>query len=183
MSKEQETKQAMQATLQHLQEELKHLRTSRANPAMIDCVLIEVYGSSMRLKDIASITTPEARQLLITPFDRSNASAIAKGIEQANLNLLPLVDGHAVRINIPPMDQNTRKEIVKKCRQKGEEAKVSIRDARRKSNEIVRKEKADGLIPEDMQKKREKMIQEYTDQFCKQVDELCALKEKEILEI
>ncbi|MEL7431986.1 MAG: ribosome recycling factor [Chlamydiota bacterium] len=183
MSIEKETKHAMENALRHLKEELKNLRTARANPGMVDSVPVSVYGATMRLKDIANITTPEARQLLITPFDQSNVTAISKGIEQANLGLLPAVDGNAIRIQVPPMDTSTRKEIVKQCKRKGEEGKIAVREIRRKQNELVRKKKSEGELTEDVQKKSEKKIQELTDQFCSDIDQACAAKEKEILEI
>lgn len=183
MDLEQDVKNGMQGTLEHLKEELKGLRTSRANPAILDNVQIEVYETQMRLRDLANITVPEARQLLITPFDLANVGAIAKSIESANLNLQPNVDGNVIRINIPPMDETIRKEIVKQCKKKGEEAKISIREVRRKNNEIVRKLKADGEMPEDQMKKNEKMIQDMTDKFCKDIDQICTEKEKEILSI
>jgi ribosome recycling factor len=123
------------------------------------------------------------RQLLINPFDLSTASAISKAIEKANLNLQPMLEGNVIRINIPPMDESTRKEMVKIGKKKAEEAKVSIRDVRKKNNELVRKQKADGDITEDVMKKQEKMIQDYTDQFCKEVDDLMNVKEKEIMTV
>lgn len=183
MSIEQQVKTGMQHVMDHLKIELKNLRTSRANPGMLDGVQVEVYGTQMRLKELANVTAPEPRQLLITPFDPSTTHAIAKGIENANLNIRPVVDGHVVRINIPPMDENARKEIVKVCKKKGEEAKVAIREVRRKNNELVRKQKTDGLIPEDTMKKLEKTIQDLTDKFCKDIDTCCAEKEKEIIAI
>jgi ribosome recycling factor len=183
MSIENQVKQGMQHVLDHLKGELKSLRTSRANAGMLDSVHAEVYGSRMRLKELANITVPESRQLLVTPFDPSTVNAIAKGIESANLNLQPIVDGHIIRINIPPMDESVRKEIVKVCKKKAEEAKVAIREVRRKSNELIRKQKADGIIPEDTMKKLEKTVQDLTDKFCKDADTLCAEKEKEVLAI
>lgn len=183
MSIENQIKQSMQQALEHLKQELKSLRTSRANPSMLDGVHVEVYGTKMRLKDMANISVPEARQLLVTPFDPSTIHMVAKGIEAANLNLHPKVDGNLIRINIPPMDEAVRKDIVKLCKKKAEEAKVSIREVRRKGNEQIRKQKADGLISEDMMKKQEKIVQDLTDKFCKDIDTFCADKEKEILAI
>jgi len=183
MSVEKEVKLAMQQALDHFKQELKNLRTSRANPSMLDSVHVEAYGSHMRLKELANVTAPESRQLLVTPFDPSTVHLVAKGIEGANLNLQPKVDGHVIRINIPSMDESVRKEIVKLCKKKAEECKVQIREVRRKFNELVRKQKADGTIPEDMMKKLEKTIQDATDKFCKDIDAFCAEKEKEILAI
>lgn len=175
-----DTQKKMQAAVEHLKEELRGLRTGRANPGMVDKVTLEVYGAQMRLLDVASVSVPEARQLLITPYDAKNVHAIAKGIEVANLGFQPMVDGHVVRIKIPEMDASVRNEMVKTARRKCEEAKVSIRNARRDGNETLKKQKSSGEIPEDVMKKGEKTIQDYTDKFCKLADEATSQKEKEI---
>ncbi len=175
-----QTKAKMLAAIEHFKTDLKNIRTGRANPGMVEHVMVEVYGSPMRLKDIASISAPEARQLLITPFDPQNANTIGKAIEKANLGLMPIVDGHAIRIKIPPMTEEIRKKMAKICHEEKEKTKVSIRNIRRDSNELTRKQKADGDIAEDMMKKLEKGIQELTDKFCKEADELAEKKEKEI---
>ena len=183
MSITDQTKAKMQAAIEHFKQELKNLRTGRANPAILDNVFVEVYGTLVRLKELASVAAPEPRQLLVTPFDRSTAGAVSKGIEKANLNLQPMLDGTVIRINIPPMDESTRKEMVKIGKRKAEEAKVTIREIRRKNNETVRKQKADSEITEDVMKKQEKMIQDFTDQFCKEIDDLMSVKEKEIMTV
>lgn len=175
-----QTQTKMKAVIEHLKTELKSLRTGRANPAMIEGVMVEVYGSPMRLKDIAAITTPESRQLLITPFDRSNGPTIAKSIEKANLGLQPVLEGQSIRISIPPMDQNTRKEMIKSAHHKQEEAKVGVRHVRREINDHMRKKKSDGDLAEDVLKSLEKKVQDLTDKFCKEADDLTAAKEKEI---
>ncbi len=180
---EDEVKTKMQATLEHFKQELKNLRTNRANPGVVEGVSIEVYGSHMRVKELANITTPEARQILITPFDPQTAAAIAKGIEKANLNLQPVLEGHAIRINVPPMDQSMRQTIVKQGKEKAENAKIAIRDIRRKSNDSIKQKKSSGDLTEDMVKKLEKVIQELTDKFCKQIDDLFSAKEKEIMAV
>lgn len=175
-----QTKAKMSAAIEHLKEELKAIRTGRANTAMFDSVMVDVYGSQMRIKDVASITSPEPRQLMITPFDPQARGAIGKAIEKANLGVMPIVDGNVVRIRIPPMDDSMRKEMIKLCHRRCEEAKVGIRNIRRDANELARKQKSDGLIAEDMLKKLEKNIQELTDKFCKEADDLSDKKEKEI---
>ena len=175
-----ETKVKMLAAIDHLKQELKNLRTGRANPSILDNVQVDVYGSQMRLKELANVTAPEPRQLLITPFDPQTVGPISKGIERANLNLQPIQDGNIVRIQVPPMDENTRKDIVKQGKKKTEETKVAIREIRRKQNELARKAKADGDIAEDQLKKFEKQIQTHTDQYCKESDEIMSVKEKEI---
>jgi ribosome recycling factor len=183
MSTADQAKAKMQAALEHFKQELKNLRTNRAHPGMVDGVEVEVYGTQMKLKELATVTAPEARQILITPFDPQTAGPIAKGIERANLNLQPILDGHVVRINVPPMDESMRKEICKQGKKKAEEAKVVVREIRRKNNDQVRKEKADGALTEDMVKKLEKTIQEHTDHFCREIDDLFAAKEKEIMTV
>src|SRR5579872_3778925 len=180
---EAQVKSAMQAALDHLKQELKALRTGRANSAILDKVHVEIYGSHMPLKGVANINVPEARQIIVTPFDHSNINAISKAIEAANLGVNPIVDGKLIRINIPPMDEAIRKQIAKQCKELGEKSKIALRDIRRRFNELVRKQKADGVIPEDMMKRLEKAIQDYTDRFCKDVDSTCAEKEKEIMTI
>ncbi len=183
MSVTDETKSKMQATLDHYKIELKNLRTNRANPGMVEGVMVEVYGAHMRVKELANITTPEARQILITPFDPQTASPIAKGIEKANLNLQPVQDGSIIRITVSPMDESTRREIVKQGKKKAEDAKITIREIRRKNNDLIKKQKSEGVLAEDIMKKTEKAIQELTDQFCKQVDDLFTAKEKEIMAV
>ena len=180
---EAQSKAAMQVAIDHFKQELKALRTGRANSAMLDKVHVELYGSSVRLKEAASITVPEARQILVTPFDPAAVHAIAKGIEAANLGLHPMVDGKVIRVNVPPMDEASRKNMVKQCKELGEKAKISLRDVRRKFNDLVRKQKTDSVLTEDQVKRLEKQIQEYTDRFCKDVDLVAAEKEKEIMTV
>lgn len=177
-----EAKKKMLAAIEHFKNDLKNIRTGRANPGMVEHINVEIYGSMMRLKDLASITVPESRQLLITPFDRQNVSIIGKGIEKANIGFMPIVDVTSVRINIPPMTEELRKKMAKICHEERERAKVSIRNIRRDANEDIRKQKADGNMAEDMMKKLEKNIQELTDKFCKEIDEISKKKEEEILQ-
>ena len=178
-----QVKKKMNGVIEHLKLDLKGLRTGRANPAILDTVMVEVYGTHVKLRDIASVSVPEARQLLVTPFDTSNLHAIAKGVEAANLNVQPIVDGNVVRIKIPEMDVSVRQEMCKQAKKKCEEAKVGIRNVRREGNELAKKQKNDGLIPEDMMKKIEKNVQDLTDKSCKLADDLTAEKEKEIMQI
>ncbi len=178
-----QVKAAMQAVLDHLKTDLKGLRTGRANVSILDKVHVDVYGSQTPLKALANINVPEPRLIVVTPFDPSQISAIAKGIEVANLGVHPIADGKVVRVPIPPPDEALRKQIAKQCRELGEKSKVALREVRRKFNELVRKQKAEGILPEDQMKKSEKHIQDATDRFCKDVDTVCAEKEKEILTI
>ena len=182
-SVENQIKAAMQAALEHLKAELKTLRTGRANASMLDRVQVEVYGSTAPIKSLSNITVPEPRLIVVTPFDPSNSNAIAKAIEVANLGIHPITDGRVIRIPIPPPDESLRKQIAKQCREFGEKSKVAMREVRRKYNELVRKQKADGIIPEDQMKKYEKHIQDLTDKYCKDIDTACTEKEKEIMTI
>ena len=178
-----ETKSKMQAALEHLKNDLKSIRTGRANVGMLDGITVEIYGSPMRLKEIAQVTAPEPRMLLISPFDPKNASTIAKAIEKANIGIQPIADGNAVRLRIPPMDESMRKEMVKVCHKRREDAKIGIRNLRRTANEDAKRQKEAGHMPEDQFKKLEKTIQDLTDKSCKDADDLAAQKEKEIMTV
>ncbi|MCH9631179.1 MAG: Ribosome-recycling factor [Chlamydiia bacterium] len=183
MSVMKETESKMKDALEHFKVELRNLRSGRANPAVLDSVVVEVYGSEMRIKDVAQVSVAEARQLLVTPYDAQTAGPIAKGIEKANLNLQPMVDGGVVRVPVPPLTEEIRKDTVKLGKKKAEDAKIQVRDIRRKSNDLVKKQKSDNEIAEDVQKKLEKQIQDLTDRYCKEVDSLFSEKEKDIMEV
>lgn len=177
-------KQKMQAALEHLKTDLKSLRTNRANAAMLDSVVVEMFGSQMPLKSLANVTAPESRQIVITPFDPKTTSTLAQALEKSHQVPFSLIaEGHMIRINVPPMDEAMRREIVKSCKKKGEDSKITIRDARHKAKDLLKKGKADGEIPEDRVKKHEKDLQDLTDRFCKEIDDLVAIKEKEILTV
>lgn len=178
-----QVKNAMQAAIEHLRSELKTLRTGRANAGMLDKVQVEMHGHRMPLKAMASITVPEPRQILVTPFDPSGIHTVAKAIEAANLGINPIIEGKLIRIHVPPMDEAARKQMAKQCKDHGEKTKIALRDVRRKFNDLVRKQKSVGEIAEDQMKKFEKQIQELTDKFCKNADQTCAEKEKEIMTI
>lgn len=175
-----DVKKKMTAVIAHLQEELKGIRTGRANPGMVEGVTVDAYGSQMRIKELASLNVPEPRQLVITPFDANLKGAIAKAIEKANLGFQPIVDGNIVRIKVPPMDEGQRKEMIKLCHRRAEEAKVSIRSVRREANDGVKAQKTQSVITEDEMKRMEKQIQDLTDKFCKEADDLAGKKEKEV---
>ena len=183
MSIENEVKSAMDAAIDHVRKELKTLRTGRANPSILDSVSVEVYGTNMRIKEMANVTTPESRQILITPYDRNNVTSIATAITKANLNITPLAEGNFIRINIPPMDEAIRKDIAKQCKKKAEDGKIAIREIRRKYNDLAKKQKSSSEITEDEMKRLEKIVQDSTDKFCKIIDDISKEKEKEIMEI
>lgn len=178
---ENSTKDDMESALEHFRKELRNLRSGRANPGFLDGVKVEAYGTEMRIKEVGNVTVAEARQLLVTPFDPQMAAAISKGIERANLGVQSYVDGAVVRVPIPPLTEDLRKDIVKQAKQKAEEAKIGIRDVRKRGNDTIKKLKSSGEVAEDEQKKLEKSIQTLTDKYCKEVDDLCKEKEKDIL--
>ncbi len=177
-----DTKKKMQLAIDHLKGEYKSLRTNRVNPNMLDEVKVEVYGSDVSIKSLGTVTVQD-RQLIVSPFDPSTAPMIAKAIQASQLNLNATAEGGNVRVPVPPLNEELRKEIVKMAKQKTENAKVAIREIRRKSNEIVKKQKTDGQIAEDEVKKLEKKIQDLTDEYCKILDGLFVEKEKEILRV
>lgn len=174
------TKEKMNSALDHLRDELKSVRTGRANPSAFELVNVEAYGSHMRLKEVAQISAPDARMILITPYDPQMASSIQKSIEKANLNVKPTLDGTNIRISIQPMDGNTREAMKKMCHEYAEKAKIQIRQIRQEANQVLKKQKADKTIAEDIANSEEKKVQELTDEACKKCEELCHLKEKEL---
>ena len=175
-----QTKASMHAALEHLKQELKGIRAGRANPALVESVTFEAYGSQVKLKDVATISVPEPRQLLITPFDTQNVQPCAKAIEKTNLGITPRVEGKSIRITMPELNQARRKELTEQCHKKREECKIVIRNIRREQNEVIKKQKSAGTLPEDDFKRLEKEIQNLTDKSCKDADDISAVKEKEI---
>lgn len=179
----QETKTRMQAAIKHLETELHAIRAGKANPGVVESVHVEVYGATMRIKDVAAITSPEMRQLVVTPFDAHNVQPCAKAIEKANLGVTTAVEGKIIRIIFPELDAKRRTELIGQAHKKREETKIAIRNVRRDINEILKKQKADGILPEDEFKRQEKHVQELTDKFCKEADDFTATKEKEIAKV
>ena len=176
------TKSSMGGSIEHLKQELRSLRAGRANSTVVEGITAEAYGSQMRIKELATITSPESRQLVITPFDATNAAGIAKAIEKANLGVRVAVEGKLIRIFFPELDEGRRKDLVGQVHKKREECKVVIRNVRRDANEKLKEMKSAGL-PEDDEKRIEKHIQDMTNQYCKEVDDVAAAKEKEIMTI
>lgn len=170
----------MNKTVETLRHELSTIRTGRANPAMLDIVKVDYYGFPTPLNQIATITVPEPRQILIKPFERSQINPIEKAIRNAPLGLNPQNDGENVRINIPALTEERRKEMTKVVNKLTEEARVAIRNIRRDANDGLKKDKN---MPEDLKKRNENDIQKLTDEIIKKVDEMAKLKDKEIMTI
>lgn len=177
-----DTKLKMKQAVEHLKEDFKTLRTGRVNPNMLDDIKVDAYGSMVPLKSLANISVQE-RQLLISLFDPTSAPNVIKAIRQSPMNLNPVQEHAHIRVPVPPLNEELRKEIVKQAKQKTENAKVTIREHRRKGNETLKKQKGDGKVTEDELKRSEKKIQELTDESCTAVDKLFETKEKEILTV
>lgn len=173
----------MQKAIEAVDHEFNTLRTGRASTALLDGLQANMYGSQMPLKQLASISTPDARSLYIQPFDKNALQPIEKAILQANIGLTPNNDGKAIRLNIPPLTEERRKELVKIAKKMAEEGRVSIRNIRRHANEEIKKTEKSHEITEDDRTKATQKVQEMTDKFIKEVDSLLARKEKEVMEV
>lgn len=166
----------------HLEEDLKTYRAGKANPSVFNNLMVNYYGNPTPVPQTASITVPDARTMLIQPWDRSLIAPIEKAIMDANLGFTPQNNGEQIRINVPPLTEERRKDLVKKARNAGEQAKISVRNARRDGIEQLKKSQKEGL-PEDVSKDAEAAIQKEVDGFNKQIDAILAAKEKEILTV
>ena len=173
------TKESMENTLKNLEKRFSTVRAGRANPSSLDGVVAEYYGSMTPLKQLATISVPEATQLLIKPFDRSCLGAIEKAILAANLGYTPNNDGETIRIVIPPLTEERRKELTKQVKSIAEDAKVSVRNNRHEALEMVEAEE----FPEDIEKSMEKEIQELVNSYNKKIDEMLKEKESELMTI
>ncbi len=172
----------MEDALSHLQEEMATLRAGKANPDVLASVMVNYYGASTPLPQMSNITTPDARTMLIQPWDKSMIHSIEKAIMDANLGFTPQNNGEVIRINIPALTEERRRELVKKSKSAGEFAKVSIRNARRDAMDALKKLQKEGL-PEDVEKDNEDKVQKTTDKFVKKVEEILDSKEKEIMTV
>lgn len=175
-----DAKARMQGAQDALQRELGSIRTGRANPRILDRIEVEYYGAMTPLNQVASISVPEARILLITPFDKSVLDEIIRAVNMSDLGLNPASDGNIVRLAIPQMTEEGRKELAKQVKAEAEKAKVSVRNVRRDAMDSVKKDKE---LPEDVARKAEDAIQKLTDDNIKAIDAIAAEKEKELLTI
>lgn len=172
----------MEKAIEHLESELAKIRAGKANPSMLDNIHVDYYGASTQLSQVASVNTPDARTIVIQPWEKSMIQPIEKAIQAANLGFNPQNDGLIIRIVVPPLTEERRKELVKKTRAEGEHAKVTIRSLRRDAIEHVKKEVKKGL-PEDVSKDSEAKIQHSTDAFIAKIDKHLDVKEKEIMTV
>ncbi|MBA4547415.1 ribosome recycling factor [Thermoactinomyces intermedius] len=178
-----QAQEKMEKALQVLKKDLISIRAGRANPSLLDKVVVEYYGSEMPVNQVANISTPDPRTLLIQPWDKSVLPEIERGILKSELGLNPNNDGSVIRITIPALTEERRNELVKLVRKTGEDAKVAIRNIRRDANDTLKKMEKNGEIPEDTLRRGQDEVQKLTDQYIKKVDDVVADKEKEILEI
>ena len=177
-----EAEDKMSKTEQVVQHEFAGIRTGRASPVLVENIPVDVYGSSMRIRELASITTPEARVLMIQPWDATTVQPIEKAIMKANIGITPTVQGKIIRLVLPDLSTERRQEMVKMARKKTEDGRVAVRHVRRDALEALKKEKADGMA-EDTVEEAEKEVQKLTDQYIAKIDAHLAFKEKEILTV
>lgn len=172
----------MQKAITHLEVELNKIRAGKASPAMLDGVMVDYYGAMTPLSQVASINSPEARTLVVQPWEKSLIKAIEKAIIDANLGLAPSNDGILIRLSVPPQSEERRKDLVKRAKAEGEHAKVGIRNLRREANDAIKKLQKEGL-PEDLAKDGEAKSQKITDDYISKVDKHLEAKEKDVMTI
>ena len=180
---ERSAQEKMQHSIEVLKKELGTIRTGRATPALLDGVSVEYYGAPTPVSQVASVAIPESRSIVIQPWDPTIMGEIEKAILRANLGLTPTNDGKVIRISIPALTEERRRDLVKVARKYAEEGRVSLRNVRRDVNEQIKKLEKDGKISEDEQRRAQERVQKLTDEFTAQVNQAIEKKEKEIMEI
>ena len=177
------TKERMQKTISVLKSELGGLRAGRANPQVLDRVLVDYYGTPTPIPQLGNVSTPEPRMLLISVWDNKAIPAIEKAIQKSDIGINPANDGKVIRLMFPELNEERRKELVKIVKKYGEESKIAIRSIRRDANEQIKKDEKDKLITEDDRKDLDCEVQKLTDDLTKEIDTIMAAKEKEILAV
>ena len=183
MSEYQEIERKMKKTCESLMAQLATIRAGRANAAVLDQISVDYYGSPTPVQQLATIATPDPRSLLITPWDRGALKPLEKAILTSDLGINPQNDGKSLRLIFPPLTEERRKDLVKQTKKYGEEAKVAIRNIRRDGMDKLKKQQKASEITEDDYKQAEKDVQKLTDDYIKELDKICANKEKELTEI
>lgn len=176
-------KAKMEKCIKSLEHEYSTIRAGRANPAVLDKVLVDYYGTPTQINAMAAVSVSEARVLVIQPWDMTQLKAIEKAIQTSEIGINPTNDGKVLRLTFPQLTEERRKDLVKDIHKKGEEAKITIRNARRDALEKVKAQKKSNEITEDDVKAIEKDVQKLTDKFCEDIDKVSAIKEKEIMSI
>jgi len=173
----------MQQAVEYAREDLATIRTGRAHPAMFNKLTAEYYGAPTPLQQLATFSSPDARTMLITPFDRSSIGAIEKSIREADLGVNPSNDGNSIRVVMPQLTEERRKEYIKLAKSKAEDARIVVRNARRQAMESLKKSEKDGEISKDDLARAEKSVDAQTKKFTDQIDDLLKHKEQELLEV
>ncbi|MTB50635.1 ribosome recycling factor [Lewinella sp. W8] len=177
-----EIKMQMEESIEHLERELIKVRTGKASPAMLSGLLVSYYGAKTPIQQVANIGTADSRTLTIQPFDKSAMGDIERAIFEANLGVTPMNDGEMIRINIPPLTEERRKQLAKQVAAEGENAKVSVRNARREAMDAIKKEVKDGY-PEDAGKRKEDEVDGWVKGYYKKIEEVVANKTREVMSI
>jgi len=172
----------MEAALMFLDESLAHIRAGKANPRILDGIRVEYYGSQVPLSNVATVTTPDAKTITVQPWEKAMMSVLEKAILNSDVGITPMNNGEIIRLAIPPLTEERRKQLTKQAKHEGEEAKISIRNARREAIDKLKKMLKEGL-PEDVEKDSEGEAQKIHDKFIQKVDEMIAAKEKEIMTV
>lgn len=172
----------MEKAIEHCEGELQKIRAGKANPSMLDDVVVEYYGTPTPLNQVGSVNTPDARTIVIQPWEKSLLGAIEKAIMEANLGVNPQNDGTIIRINVPPLTEERRRDLVKKAKAEAETGKIAIRNIRKEANEKIRRLKSEG-VSEDEMKSGEGEVQKLTDSFIAKVDQHADAKEKDIMTV
>jgi len=177
------TESKMNTTIELYANELKSIRTGRANIGILDSIKVEYYGEHMPLNQVATLSTPDSHTIIIDPWDKSIIKEIEKEIEKSNIGIKPSNDGNVIRLPIPPLSEERRKEFVKLAKKKAEDFKIAIRNVRREANENIKKLEKDKVISEDDSKKGSDKVQQLTNKFIEKIDKMFQVKEKEIMEV
>jgi len=178
----QEVKDGMQSTLDSLVKEFAGVRTGRATTALVDGILVDYFGAQTQMKQLATISVPESRLIVIQPWDKSVVPEVERAIQRSNLGLNPVSDGKILRIPVPPLTEERRRDLVKVVKKKAEDRRVSVRNTRRDGNDLLKQMEKDKEISEDDNRRAQERIQKLTDEFIRKVDEVTAKKEKEVME-
>ncbi|GBC91556.1 Ribosome-recycling factor [bacterium HR15] len=173
----------MKQAIEHLRQDLAGYRTGRANPALVERLLVDYYGTPTQLQQLASITVPEPRQLLIQPWDPSTVSAIEKAIQKSDLGVNPVSDGRTLRITLPPLTEERRRELIKQVHKRVEEGRVAVRNIRRDLLEHLRRLQKEKHLSEDELKRHEQQVEKLTHRYIEEADRLQAAKEAELMEV
>lgn len=178
-----QTESRMQKTIEAFKNDLSVQRTGRANPAVLEGIKVDYYGQLTPLNQVGNISVPDPRTIQIHPWDKSLCPIIERAILEANIGLTPVNNGALIRLPVPELSEERRKEIVKQCKKIAEESKVAVRNIRRDGNEAVKKQEKDKTISEDESKKLQDRIQKLTDSYVKQIDDILVKKEQEIMQV